>query len=183
VPVGARTSRREVFALASAAAGVAIAVAIGWAMLRMAGTGEVTTRLGDDVFDAGRADRIAAEIDQRGPALYSDVAGGERDIVLQHLGDDATTGWYAFAARPEGAPRDCYVDWRPDAEEFRDVCSGEAFPPDGEGLEQFPVRVEGGRVVVDIKGVGERQPPATSPPDTVVRSGAPAPTTAPPTSR
>src|SRR4051794_27225037 len=61
-------------------------------------------KLGDDTFHAGGAERIAKAIAKGGPILYTDIAdtGGEkRDIVLQHLGGDEATGWYAFLAHPK----------------------------------------------------------------------------------
>src|SRR5690606_24395042 len=94
------------------------------------------------VFDAGGTERIAAEIADRGPILYSDVAGGTRDLYLNHLSDDVTEGWVAFAAQQPGAARDCFLEWQADEEQFVDPCDGSTFPPDGEGLPQFPVYVE-----------------------------------------
>ena len=44
-------------------------------------------RDGDSDFDAGRIGRISEEIDDRGPILYSDVAGRSRDLILPD--DDA----------------------------------------------------------------------------------------------
>ena len=143
--------------MALAVGGVLVAVAIGFVLLRLARGGDVEVRLGSDTFGAGRATRIAAEVADRGPALYSDVAGGSRDLVVNHLGDDPAVGWVAFSAREPGAPRDCYVEWRPEAAHFVDRCSERAYPADGTGLEQFPVSVVDGEVVVDINRSAERR--------------------------
>lgn len=103
--------------------GVMIAVAAGIGALWLADTsGEVEIRLGDSDFDAGRTERIAAEIAERGPILYSDVAGRDRDILLVHDGDDPSSGWLALAARPEGSRRDCFFHW--DAEQGLFELSG-----------------------------------------------------------
>lgn len=115
-------------------------------------SGDVTIRLGDERFDAGRVDRIAAEIDDRGPILYSDVAGGTRDMILNHLSEDPESGWVAFEARRPGAERDCALRWDADREVFAETtdCGGATFPPDGAGLQQYPVEVVDGSIVVDL---------------------------------
>ena len=59
------------------------------------------------------AARISAEIAEGGPVLFSDVAGGSRDIILQHLGTDPDSGWLAFEARRAGQDRRCFFEWRP----------------------------------------------------------------------
>ena len=124
-------------------------------------------RLGDQTFQGGSAERLAKEIARRGPIFYGDVSGNkERDIILQHLGDDPETGWYAFLAAPLGEARDCTWQWQPDEELFRARCDESlTAPADGEGLPQFPVTVEDGRLDVDLNadartdaGDGEREP-------------------------
>jgi hypothetical protein len=123
----------------------------------LAGTGDgVEVQLGDDVFDAGRTERIAAEIADRGPILYSDVAGGTRDLYLNHLSEDPTEGWVAFAAQQPGAARDCFLEWQPDEEHFVDTCDDAAvFPPDGGDQPRYEVFLEEDdeRIVIDINGV------------------------------
>jgi len=114
--------------------------------------GDVTIRLGDERFDAGRVGRIAAEIDDRGPILYSDVAGGTRDIILNHLSEDPEAGWVAFEARRPGADRDCTLRWEAAAGAFVETaaCGGGSYPPDGTGLQPFPVDVVDGSIIVDL---------------------------------
>ena len=61
--------------------GVMIAVVLGGGVLFLANQSEnVELQLGDTDFDAGQIGRISEEIDDRGPILYSDVAGRSRDI-------------------------------------------------------------------------------------------------------
>ena len=99
--------------------GVAIAVVLGGGVLFLASQGgDVEIQLGDSDFDAGQIGRISEEIDDRGPILYSDVAGRSRDLILQHLGDDPEAGWLAFEARPLGEPRDCFFQWNEDEQRF-----------------------------------------------------------------
>lgn len=104
--------------------------------------GEIGIRIGDDTFRPGQADTIAEFIAEEGPMLVPDVAGGDRDLILQHLGDDPEEGWHAFAARPPDASRDCVAEWQPDTARFVDSCDGTTYPADGEGLPSFPVRVD-----------------------------------------
>lgn len=99
--------------------GVMIAVVLGGGVLFLASQGgDVEIQLGDRDFNAGQIGRISEEIDDRGPILYSDVAGRNRDIILQHIGDDPEAGWFAFEARPAGEPRDCFFEWDQDADRF-----------------------------------------------------------------
>lgn len=182
MPVGRTSTRRELTAVGLALGGVLAAVAVAILLLRLARGGDVEVRLGSDTFDAGRAERIAAEVADRGPALYSDVAGGSRDLVVNHLGADPATGWVAFSAREPGAARDCYVEWQAAAATFVDRCSGRAYPPDGDGLEQFPVSVVDGAVVVDINRAAERRAEREAERDrattsSIVESGIPRATT------
>ena len=107
------------------AAGVAVGLALIAAVVWLAGSsGQVEVRLGDRDFRDLDAARISAEIAERGPVLFSDVAGGSRDIILQHLGDDPESGWLAFEARRSGQDRRCFFQWR--AEDDGDSGDGGA---------------------------------------------------------
>lgn len=111
----------------------------------------IEVRLGDDVFVAGSADRLAEAIREDGPIPFADVAGGDRDVYLQHLGDEPTEGWFVFDARRSGQPRDCTLEWT--GEHFEDPCDGTEVSADGEGLEQYLVEVtEDEEVVIDLFG-------------------------------
>ncbi len=99
-------------------------------------------------FDAGNAERIAANIARDGPLLFPDPRGGSRDIRVQHLGG---TEWIAFEARAAGAPRQCTLRWEGGPRHFVDPCDGRIYPADGTGLVTFPTRVDDdGRVLVDL---------------------------------
>ena len=147
-------------ALAVAAAGVVVAIGVAFGVARLANQGSVEVRLGSDTFSEQDADDAAEKVAVDGPILYADTAGGDRDIVLQHLGDDPGEGWIALAARPPGVPRECTIQSRDRDEPFRlldadgevtDACDGREFPPDGEGLPSYPVRVgEDGKLDVDL---------------------------------
>lgn len=150
MPVGKAANRREITALALALGGVLVAVALGALFLLLSRSGDVEVRLGSSTWQVGSATRLAANIAEDGPFLVSDVSGGHRDVFVSHVGDDPEQGWYAFAARTGGSDRDCALSWDRDLERFTDPCGGGTYSPQGEGLEQYPVRVDDGRVVVDI---------------------------------
>ena len=144
-------------AVSAVAVGVIIAVAAGIAYL--ASRGKVDVKLGDEQFSGQDADRLAAEIADNGPILYPDTAGGERDIVVQHLGDDPEQGWIVLAARPPGTPRECTIQSRDRDQPFRlldpdgevsDACDGREFPNDGGDLPTYPVTVRDGRLDIDL---------------------------------
>jgi hypothetical protein len=130
--------------------GVVIGLVVLLGLAILASRGDVKLQ-GDPVFSAGRTDSQAPAIERDGPILLGDVAGGDRDVYLQHLGDDEDRGWLAFDTRAPGAARDCAVRWVPEDESFEDPCSGRRYPPSGEGLRQYPVDVRDGRLTVDLR--------------------------------
>jgi hypothetical protein len=145
--------------LAVAAVGIALALVAAFGVAVLANRGSVDVRLGDETFAGQNAEDAAARIAETGPILFADAASGDRDIILQHLGDDPDQGWLAFAARPPGTPRACTLQWEADDEVFRLLdadgerrgpCDAQEFPPDGEGLPQYPVTVRGGNLDVDL---------------------------------
>jgi hypothetical protein len=109
-------------------------------------------RLGDATFQGGDAERLAEEIADRGPILYPDVSGSnERDLILQHLGSNPNERWYAFRAQPPDKDRECTWEWQEDVQIFRAKCDVSlTAPADGKGLERYPVRVEDGKLDVDL---------------------------------
>jgi hypothetical protein len=159
-------------ALAVAAAGVVVAIGIAFGVARLANQGRVDVRLGSDTFSQQDADDAAEKVAEDGPILYADTAGGDRDIVLQHLGDDPEEGWIALAARPSGVSRACFIQSRDRDEPFRlldergevtDECDGREFPPDGEGLPTYPVRVtDDGKVDVDLNAAAREASTTTA---------------------
>ncbi|HEU5152673.1 MAG TPA: hypothetical protein VFU19_19440 [Iamia sp.] len=167
-------------ALAVAGVGVAVVLLFLYgASVLTSRQSSLDVRLGDQTFQGGRADRLAAEIDERGPIFYGDVSdsgsGDHRDIILQHLGEDPDEGWYAFRAQPPGEERDCTWTWQPDEEIFRAACDEDlTAPADGEGLESYPVEVEDGKLDIDLNF--ETRPEETT--TTAIESGdVPDPTT------
>lgn len=130
---------------------VVVGICVVGAVLILVDSADDVALLGDATFQDLDAESTAGTIDQIGPLLFSDVAGGTDDIIVQHLGDDPEEGWLVFAARPDGASRDCFAEWQADDEVFVDTCDGTEYPADGEGLRQYQVEVEDGTVVVDLQ--------------------------------
>jgi type II secretory pathway pseudopilin PulG len=126
-------------------------------------SGKVQVRLGTDTFDAGLAKKRADAIRRDGPILFSDVASGQRDIFLQHLGEDDTTGWSAFDARRDGQGRECTLSWDPTQTAFTDPCDGSVVVAAGSGLTQYKVVVsDAGTVVIDLNPDHVNDPTPTS---------------------
>jgi hypothetical protein len=148
----ARSPRSMVLAVGGVVLGIALVLVIFVvAVPSLTESGKVEVKLGSDTFPAGSAESRSRTIAEDGPLLFSDVSGGQRDIYLQHVGDDPATGWYAFDARRPGQPRDCSLQWQADADEFRDPCDGTVVPADGAGLLAYPVTVtEDGNLVIDL---------------------------------
>ena len=125
---------------------------LGLVSVALSGRNSPDLQLGDQTFRAGRAETLADRIAETGPRLYADVSGRkDRDMILQHIGDDPARGWYAFLAAPIDKARDCTWVWQPDEDLFRAKCDEElTAPADGKGLPQFPVKVVDGQLDVDL---------------------------------
>lgn len=131
---------------------VVAALALLWALAVLSSSGRVQPRLGDEVFVAGRVDRLAANIDRDGPIAFPDASPQRgRDIYLQHLGATPEEGWLAFSAQAPGAERRCLLQWLAPESLLVDPCSGQRYPADGTGLTRYPTTVEGGVVSVDLR--------------------------------
>lgn len=145
-----------VMAAVALTVGIVVVLAVFvFAIPSLTESGKVKIQLGDDRFEAGPAEARAASISEDGPILFSDVSSGQRDIYLQHVGDDSGSGWFAFDARRPGQGRDCVLHWErdPGPGRFVDPCDGEEISNEGAGLAQYEVSVEDGEVIVDILGV------------------------------
>ena len=150
VSSGPRPDLRTVIVVGLAGVAVALGLVLGVLLLTRSGTG-VEIRLGDRDFRDMETGRISAEIADRGPILFGDVAGGDLDIILQHVGDDPETGWFAFEARRAGQSRDCSFRWRPEEADFVNTCDpDDIVDATGTGVRQFEVAVVDGDVRVEI---------------------------------
>ncbi len=136
-------------ALAVAATGVVLAIALAFGVSVLASRGKVDVRLGDEEFNAGQTESIAKDIAERGPVCYGDLIGGNRPICIHHAGADPQRGWTAFVAVAPGS--DCLVQWDRERERFVDECDKTStYPATGEGLREYPTTVEKGRLYVDL---------------------------------
>ena len=133
--------------------GVSLALSAGvvWWVVQFAAEHPDKANLGSRVFNVGRADRLAKEVDDRGPFLFQDPlsAGTGRNLYIQHLGDEPEQGWSAIEARLPDDPG-CVVQWDRDQERFVD-CQGGRYPPDGEGLRTYPGSVEDNQILIDLR--------------------------------
>jgi hypothetical protein len=153
-----KSRKRSARSVAMGVAGVAVGIILVLlvfvvAIPSLTESGTVEVKLGSDTYDAGSATARAENISDGGPLLFSDVSSGNRDIYLQHIGDDVATGWYAFDARRPGQGRDCTLSWQASLSNFRDPCDGAVIAADGTGLLSYPVTItDKGKVIVDLRG-------------------------------
>jgi len=149
-----RSARSVVMAVAGVAVGIVLVLLLFVvAIPSLTESGTVEVKLGSDTYDAGSATARAENISTGGPLLFSDVSSGNRDIYLQHIGDDIATGWYAFDARRPGQGRDCTLSWQASLSNFRDPCDGAVIAADGTGLLSSTVTIsDNGKVIVDLRG-------------------------------
>ena len=117
-----------------------------------ASRGDVEINLGDERFNAGQTDRPPSEIEDGGglPILYQDLVGDDRHLFVQHLGDEPDEGWVAFSAFDPDDPTCPVLIDREDKILVNECDESVTYPLDGEGLRQYPVSVEDGRIYVDV---------------------------------
>jgi len=169
MPVERRSRRKQLSALGIGVLALVLAVGAAWGLLELASGDNPSTqlRLGDDVFEAGNAVRLSTQIDKDGPLLLSDVSGrGQtRPIVVNHFGDDPDIRWVAFDAAAPGADENCFLKWNPERELFEErsavdgaqheedeLCRDLTVPPNGEGQDQYPWRVDPeGLLIIDLR--------------------------------
>jgi hypothetical protein len=88
-------------------------------------------RVGADVFEVGRVDRLADSVARDGPILFPNLAGeaGRRPVGLDHEGPTDFDGWRVFSLRPVGAPASCLVSLDRTTKELTD-CNGQTYTVD-----------------------------------------------------
>jgi hypothetical protein len=148
---------------------VVLAICVAGAVLALStDSQDVDINLGDDEFELENLEGAAERIEESGPDIFPDLVGGNRPILVNHVGDDVDTGWVAVLAIAPGSEA-CIVNWDADDGVFRD-CEGETYPPDGEGLDQLETRVEDDTLFVDLgRGRDDEETPATT--DSIVITG------------
>lgn len=141
---------RERAVVVTAVLGVAAGVAVVFAFITLANRGGQLSP-DDRLFTVGRADVLARAIAEDGPILFPDPLkrSAGRNLYVQHVGRDPDTGWLAFEAQFDD-PK-CQVVWQPEAEQFRDPCTGDTIPADGGDLRHYPAKAEENKLVVDLR--------------------------------
>ena len=122
-------------ALTFALVAVVVGLGAGFLMLRLADSGGVDVRLGDAELRAGSAESLSDDIAEGGPVLLKDP-NSDRDIFVQHLGEDPNRGWLVFETRWPGSPSSCGLTWEATSRQF--------VPPGSEECEGLPRAEEDG---------------------------------------
>ena len=158
-PVAKRRGRGHTGrAVAVAVVGVVVALGAAFLVANLASRGDVQVRLGDDRFEAGRAENLARIIDEDGqPILFPDPANFSRSIYVDHQGEDATTGWIALSAFVPDRP-ECTLTFDPDVDLFTiddeqpAACDRDTtVPRSGAGLRVYASEVIDGRLTIDLQ--------------------------------
>lgn len=163
-PSRQRNPRTVILGVAGLLVGLVLLVVVFvFAVPSLSESNKVQVKLGSDRFDAGLAAKRADAVRRDGPILFSDVASGQNDIFLQHIGDDDNAGWLAFDARQAGTSRDCTLKWDTQDDQFNDPCDGSSIPADGSGLRQYKVVVtSAGTVVINLNPDDQGGDPTTT---------------------
>ena len=100
-PVG-----RAVVPVAVGLAVIAVVFGLLWliAIVVTHNANESNRRVGADVFEVGRVDRLSDSVARNGPILFPNLVGpaGERPVGLAHDGASDFEGWRVFSLRPAG---------------------------------------------------------------------------------
>lgn len=130
---------------------LAFATALLFLVVRFASRNPEQVSLGPRVFRVGSTTRLAREVEQRGPFLFKDPLNREREVYIQHLGQDPNAGWSGIRAYASRETIECLLRWERDRRRFVDPCTSQSFPADGAGLTIYPALVEKGVVSVDLR--------------------------------
>jgi hypothetical protein len=116
---------------------------------------DLDVRVGDDVFEVGRVDRLADEVADNGPLLFPGLVGpaGDRPVGLAHDGGNDFQGWRVFSLVPSGAPADCLVSQDVDSGALRD-CQGrpvdvDDLPPADDVI--VVIESDSGQLTLDLR--------------------------------
>ena len=134
----------------------AIGIALLFAVIKLAGDGDIKIKLGVDIFDVGDSEQRAERIrDDASPLLFPSLNGEARPIYVQHLGTNTSDNWYVIDARSPSSPKRCNLGWDKANQRFFDECDDlSTFPPTGDGLVRYKVSInENGSLSVDLNKV------------------------------
>lgn len=127
-------------ALTFAVVAVVVGLGAGFLMLRLADNGGVDVRLGNSEFSAGTAASRSRDIAEGGPLLFPDPRGSDRNIFIQHQGEDPNRGWLVFETRWPRSPNSCSLTWETATRQF--------VPPDSLECQGLPRAEADGTAVV-----------------------------------
>ena len=120
-----------------------IGIGVHFAVIKLAGDGDVQIKLGEDFFFVGDAEQRAERIRKdKAPLLFPSLNGVSRPIYVQHLGNDYLDNWFAIDARSPSEPEKCNLGWDSELQRFFDECDTDTtYPPSGEGLVRYAVTI------------------------------------------
>lgn len=124
------------------------------ALISRGGT-DTSERLAPSTFTVGNVETIAAIVADDGPILFPglNTTTGARTLVLDHEGDDPTSGWRVYWAYPADRDPTCPVEQTPGTATFTD-CAGRTLdvidlaPPEGVN----PVVENRATLSIDLRG-------------------------------
>jgi hypothetical protein len=144
-----RDPRSLALALGGLVLGVVLLIAVFvFAIPRITESGTVRVRPQSSSLAVGDARHWAEVVAASGPFVFPDLAGGSRDLFVQHVGTDPLAGWSAFDARRPGTGRECTLQWDQAAQRFNDPCDNTPVPADGAGLPHYVVEINDGQLSV-----------------------------------
>ncbi|MDP8976145.1 MAG: hypothetical protein M3N28_07265 [Actinomycetota bacterium] len=146
-----RPPKRGRLIVVASVVGLAFAVVLLFLVVRFASRNPEQVNLGPRVFRVGSTTRLAREVDERGPFLFKDPLNREREVYIQHLGEDPEAGWSGIRAYASRESIECLLRWEADQRRFVDPCTSQSYPADGAGLTTYPARVDRGVVSVDLR--------------------------------
>ena len=142
-------SRRLIVTAIAAVVGAVLLVVLA---LALANNPEVQNNLGEKVFTVGDAESLAEEVDKRGPLLFQDLLGGDRDILVDHIRGDE------WLATPPASAASAGLELDRETGEVRNSCTRRAVDlrsiaaVKAVGAVAYTATVdESGKLVVDLR--------------------------------
>jgi len=137
---------------------LALIMGITWliAAFISGGGADSTERLAPSVFQVGLVTSLAEAVDEGGPLFlrgFDPATEGERSIVVDHRGDDATQGWRVYWAFPADQEASCLVEQVPDTDRFTD-CDGREIAVDdlSPAAGVLPIVENRTTLIIDLRG-------------------------------
>ena len=97
--------------------------------------------------ELGRTETFAAIIAEDGPIVFPDLLGDDRNIVLDHTGDEPRLGWAMYLAHPADRDPSCIIEQVERTRDFVD-CEGRVI-----GVADLALVPVGVKPIVDPNGL------------------------------